>query len=396
MSPSPAGVRHRIDDDTVVDLAAARRERSRGPRDDPAARTVVLRVAGAERQGEVYRHIGVNDHLHLFDLHQILDVCLGFDTPEATGDGTVAWWFGPAAGAGIDAPGGRYDGPGRGGGVGRGDRGTGGGAGPGADEELHGDDELHLHLAEEGDEVTYHWGLWAVPVTVVGGFPRDAATPDALCVGGYGSFTGAPFDLPGINARLTGAETITDVLAAVHPQVRGLISRSGLFDFVPLLQALDLTAAVSSRPERIDADGIDADGIDDVPPGARARTGAAPGVGAGADQGAHPGAAELVPLAELPLEDDQRGADAFWATVLALTCLSDEELTDEVITTTMAALGWTAADGGNLGADEVRDLCRASLEQLAAHGGYGPDRLPPVGRLDLYRALLAGGTAPVD
>lgn len=345
MSPSPAGVRHGIDDDTVVDLAAARRERSRGPRDDPAARTVVLRVAGAESQGEVYRHIGVNDHLHLFDLHQILDVCLGFDTPEATGDGTVAWWFGPAA---ADTA-------------------------PGDDEELHGDDELHLHLAEEDDEVTYHWGLWAVPVTVVGGFPRDAATPGALCVGGYGSFTGAPFDLPGINARLTGAETITDVLAAVHPQVRGLISRSGLFDFVPLLQALDLTAA-----ER----------IDDVPPRARARTGAGPG--------ADDAAPELVPLAELPLEHDQRGADAFWATVLALTCLSDEELTDEVITTTMAALGWTAPGGGNLEADEIRGLCRDSLDRLAAHGGYGPDRLPPVGRLDLYRALLAGGAAPVD
>ena len=345
MSPSPAGVRHGIDDDTVVDLAAARRERSRGPRDDPAARTVVLRVAGAESQGEVYRHIGVNDHLHLFDLHQILDVCLGFDTPEATGDGTVAWWFGPAA---ADTA-------------------------PGDDEELHGDDELHLHLAEEDDEVTYHWGLWAVPVTVVGGFPRDAATPDALCVGGYGSFTGAPFDLPGINARLTGAETITDVLAAVHPQVRGLISRSGLFDFVPLLQALDLTAA-----ER----------IDDVPPRARTRTGAGPG--------ADDAAPELVPLAELPLEQDQRGADAFWETVLALTCLSDEELTDEVITTTMAALGWTAPGGGNLEADEIRGLCRHSLDRLAAHGGYGPDRLPPVGRLDLYRALLAGGAAPVD
>ncbi len=34
-------------------------------------------------------------------------------------------------------------------------------------------------------------------------YPRDTGTPDALCVGGSGSFL-VPFDLTAINAELTG------------------------------------------------------------------------------------------------------------------------------------------------------------------------------------------------
>jgi len=176
--------------------------------------------------------------------------------------------------------------------------------------------------------------------------PATPAPPRALCVGGSGAFGGVEFDLAGINAELTGTTTIREVLAATHPAVRDIIDRSGIFDFVPLLQALDLGRAV------------------DLPPSVQAE------------------------LAELPVEEDAAGRDAFWVVILALACMSDTELTDHVLTTAMSGLGWQDDDGSPLTGPAIRDLCTASLDRLTAVGGYGPDELAPVDRLDIYRELL--------
>ena len=50
----------------------------------------------------------------------------------------------------------------------------------------------------------FTWGLWDLKLTVAEIYPRDGGTPQALCVGGSGSFPGSKFDLTAINAALTG------------------------------------------------------------------------------------------------------------------------------------------------------------------------------------------------
>lgn len=288
---------------SVVDLAAMRALRRPAPGNGRPPRTVILQASHVRADAEVHRHIGVNDVLHLADLHEVLLTAFGFCAEP----GATPWHFSP--------PGDRT-------------------------ERLAGDDHLHLHLAAEGDAVAYHFGLWDVLLTVVASYPRDDGTPRALCVGGSGSFDGSDFNPADINARLTGTATIREVLTATTPEVRDLIDRSGIFDFVPLLQALDLTAGVDLDPE-----------VRSV-------------------------------LADLPVETGRQARDAFWAVVLTLACMGDERLSDEVLETTMEALGWTGDGAG------FRSLCLDSLTRLASVGGYGRDSLAPVDRLDLYRALL--------
>lgn len=99
-------------------------------------------------------------------------------------------------------------------------------------------------LSREGEQIDYAWGLWDFEIVVVETYPRDNGTPEALCVGGSGSFQ-TPFDLTAVNAELTGQETIDEVLDLVTRPVRALIERTRLYDFVPLLQALDLNRDVS-------------------------------------------------------------------------------------------------------------------------------------------------------
>ena len=289
----------------VVDLTAARARRQR------QLRTVIIRAANVRADAEVHRHIGVNDALHLADLHDVLVTSFGFQEER----GATPWHF-----SSLD------------------DR----------DQRLDAADELHLHLSEEGDSIAYHFGLWDIIITTVESYPRDSGTPRALCVGGSGAFGEADFDLAAINAELTGTSTIREVLAATTPAVRGIIDRSGIFDFVPLLQALDLMRDVELPRE----------------------------------------VAEV--LAGLPVETDPPARDAFWSVVLGLACMSDDLLGDHVLETTMAALGWEDDDGTPLTSTRVRELCGRSLTRLADVGGYGPEALSPVDRLDLYRGLLRG------
>ena len=92
----------------------------------------------------------------------------------------------------------------------------------------------------------------------------------------------------------------------------------------------------------------------------------------------------------MPREVTHEGKDAFWSMALALSCMGGAELTDSVVETTMDALGWVNDDGTALSGADVRELCAASLQQLAGIGAYGAESAAPVDRLDMYRALLRG------
>ncbi|GAB3706748.1 hypothetical protein [Corynebacterium nasicanis] len=291
----------------VVDLSAVRARRER------PARTVILQASNVRADAEVHRHIGLNDALHLADLHEILGTAFGFRAAP----GSTPWHFST------------------------GDR----------EQRLDAAEPIHHHLADEGDRISYHFGLWDVTLTAVDSYPRDAGTPRALCVGGSGAFGDHDFDLAEINAALTGTATIRSVLGSTRAEVRDIITRSGIFDFVPLLQALDLNR----------------------------------------DPGLARGTVEL--LGRLPVEKQAAGRDAFWSLVLALACLGDEALGNHVLETTMAALGWEDDDGTPLSGPRVRELCGESLTLLADVGGYGEHARSPVDRLDIYRCLLGGDAA---
>lgn len=292
----------------VVSLASVRATRRPGNEHKRRSRTVILQASNLQADREVHRHIGVKDSLKLADLHEVIDVCFSPDPANPWQE--TPWSF---------------------------QRG---------EQALDSSDAIHQHLSGEHDQISYHWGLWVIRLHTVGAYPRDRGTPRALCVGGSGSFGQEDFDLAAINAALTGTETIRNVLASTRVEVRDLIRRSEIFDFVPLLQALDL-----GRPTGLSE--------------------------------------ETVHVCErLPVEDDQASQDAFWTVVLALSCMSDEALAAEVLETTMQALGWVDDDGSQLSGRAVRGMCPESLVELATIGAYGVDALAPVDRLDIYRELL--------
>ncbi|MCG7277183.1 MULTISPECIES: hypothetical protein [Corynebacterium] len=287
----------------VTDLAQVRADRG------DAARTLLCQVSNVRAEAEVHRQIGFSDALTLEELHRILEVCFGL--PEESSP----WHFFEH----HDARGQRID-------------------------PSH---TVREFLRREGEQIDYAWGLWDFEIVVVETYPRDGGTPEALCVGGSGSFQ-TPFDLTAVNAELTGQETIDEVLDLVAAPIRALIERSRLYDFVPLLQALDLHR------------GINVDG------------------------------ATLNQLRTLPREVTNEGKDAFWSMALALSCMGGRALTDSVVETSMAALGWVDDDGEELHGSDIRELCTASLDVLASLGAYGVDAAAPVDRLDIYRALVRG------
>lgn len=280
--------------------------------------TVICQVSNVRAEAEVHRQIGFSDAFTFAELHRVLEVSFGLPDEDSP------WHFYEHR----DARGSRID--------------------P--------EHQVSEFLWREGDQVDYVWGLWDFSLVVAEIYPRDTGTPEALCVGGSGSFL-EPFDLTAINAELTGQETIDEVLNIVVPPVRAIIERTKLFDFVPLLQALDL-----ERPESLEL------------PENPESTDNADTVRAGLDS--------------LPREVTSEGQDAFWSMTLGLSCMGGRELTNSVAEATMEALGWLADDGASLSGEEIRELCAASLEELAAMGGYGADALAPVDRLDIYRALL--------
>lgn len=267
----------------------------------PRHRTLLLRAS--VRGEDVVRQIGVNAAASLSDVGAVLDVCL---SPACTtGEGT--WKV--ADGTEDSTPVGEV-------------------------------------LPHTGDAVTFEWGLWCVQVCAVDSYPRDAGTPEALCVGGSGALPGTDFDLSDINARLTGTRTIAATLASARPEVRDVVERADIFDYVPLLQALDLSRETSVDPQLSRK------------------------------------------LRELPLENDQAASDAFWVTVLACSALIPREEMFEVVETTMAALGWVEDDGEPLTAAACFELCARSVEFIRGIHLVGPTLLPDVERIDMFRELL--------
>ncbi|OKX79941.1 hypothetical protein [Corynebacterium glutamicum] len=289
--------------DNVISLASAREQRSGKPEPKPEL-TLIVRATNVQADGEVHRQIGLNSAMSLDELHNVLNIVFGVGGEQSP------WRF---------------------------------------EDQFHQpsapDTNLGELLPEPGDFLFYFWGLWQFNLQCVEMYPRDNGTPRALCIGGSGGL-GDDFDQATINAELTGTDTIRDVLSGVRPEVIDLVDRTGVFDFIPLLQALDL-----KREPLIDA--------------TRHRT-----------------------CRTLPVENSAEASDAFWSCVLALSCLGNDELFIEVIESTMSTLGWVADDGSPLRAPEITSACEASLKILAEIGGYGPEQLAPVDRLDIYRELL--------
>ncbi|WIM67871.1 hypothetical protein QP027_00235 [Corynebacterium breve] len=286
----------------VIDLAAERAAR----RGEPAEHNTLMVRAGAYVvDEEVIRHIGIDEAMTLQECQRVLVTC--FNLPD---EGSPA----------------RFT------------------------HEVDDDGRLEISrpigelLRESGDSLFFHWGLWSFHLHLGEKWPRDEGTPRALCIGGIGEFQGRPFDLTDVNAELTGTDTVQQVLSNARGEVCRVIERTRIFDFVPLLQAMDL-----ERPTAVDAE-----------------------------------TREI--LAELPLEQDDEPVDAFWSTVLGLSCLADEPLTDTVIEDTMNALRWGSPE--ELSADDIKKLCSESLDVLASVGAYGTDAGSTVDRLDIYRELI--------
>lgn len=293
--------------DNVISLASARAHRSAQnevqPPVDPQ-RTLIVRANNVQADGEIYRQIGLDSAMDLEELHTVLNISFG------VGGDSAPWRFEDFQHQPMEAS-----------------------------------KKLSELLRVEGDELFYFWGLWQFNLQCLEIYPRDNGTPRALCIGGCGGLND-DFDQATINAELTGTDTIRDVLSGVSPEVIDLVDRTGVFDFIPLLQALDL-----KRHTLIDAD--------------RMRTSRA-----------------------LPAEHSAEASDAFWSCVLALACLGDEALFVEVIESTMSALGWVSDDGSPLSAKEITAACATSLQILEERGAYGENQLAPVDRLDVYRELL--------
>ncbi len=294
---------------SVVDLDAARARLRGAPRNQP--RTLLVRCATSLADETVLRHIGLSSDTSLEDVRRSLHIA--FSVP---GDTPTPSRFTLAV----------HD-------SGR----------------LESTSTIGQYLRDGGDEIFFHWGLWRFTLTLLDIYPRDDATPRALCVAGAGDFAGEPFDVAAINAQLLGPSAVENVLASVRPEVVDIVSRSKSMDFLPLLQALDL-----SRP--------------------------------GGLESLDPSVTQI--LGTLPREQSREARDAFWCTVLALSCLVDDATTDDVVESAMAALGWSGDDGSPYSAGQIRQLCAGSLVRLASVGGYGAGGRSAVDKLDIYRALL--------
>lgn len=246
---------------------------------------------------------------------------------------------------------------------------------------------------------------YTVTVTSAGAMHRDGHTPDAVCLAGGFTPDTAPgqdatetpgedavtcnapgevdhpvglprdVDLAAVNVALTGEETVTEILGELDPELHELLLSGDLYEFTPLLQALDLgrPAQISEQAHRV--------------------------------------------LEQFPAETSRVGRAAAWSRVVALSALSDRATSDEVTAMLMAALGFTRADAGisssdgrlstdPLSAAEIRALSRESGRLLAMCGADSRDvdltdgagemsRVIPlvptcslVDRLEMYRFLL--------
>ncbi|PRQ10425.1 hypothetical protein C1Y63_11520 [Corynebacterium sp. 13CS0277] len=263
----------------IIPLAARRHTPRHTPR---APRTVILRARVDGATPPAVRHLGINDALSLTHLQHALGVAFG------VGEGP---WLAE-------------------------------------DSEC-----IHQLLGEVGCAVRLHWGLWNVDVETLDSYPRDQGTPQALCIGGSGDFLGEEFNPTRINAILTGDDVAAVVLSHTHPDVVDIIERSGIFDFVALVQAL---------------------GVVDQPPTGIDRPRGVP---------VHAG----------------RGRDAAWVLLLAAACLGDEATTADIVESTMEALGWD-----NTPLEAARYLAPGVAQRLASIQAQ-----PSIEQVATYRQLLA-------
>ncbi|MDO5030343.1 MAG: hypothetical protein Q4E11_07130 [Corynebacterium sp.] len=219
-------------------------------------------------------------------------------------------------------------------------------------------------LQDPGDILIWQWGLWKHVLQVREAFARDEATPDALCIGGSGTIhalgdTEAPesVDIAAINRELTGRDSIQNTLSTTRADVVDIIERSGVFEFVPLLQALDLQ---KSEPTTLALTDREAQGV-------------------------------VKRLRALPMEgaeEDPAGHDAALVELLCLAALTSDELRHDVAEHVMERLGWQADDGTPLTGEDIEELASASWAEMCALGLAGDDALSPVERLDLLREAL--------
>lgn len=312
---------------------------------EPVAReaaSLVLSVHQSGGDGPQYRIIGINDALYVTDFFTVLDTCFGCD-------GDAEWVVHEIAGtAGIDegrrmggdrkvviggqslyelldAPGDTLD-------VTRNQLAT---QNANAHTEDAYTDEGNIDKnVDDNDELRFH-------IDVVECYLRDDGTPDALCVGGD-----EHADLDSINAELTGAATTQHILCATKPIIRSAIERSGIFDFIPLLQALDL-----GRETNVDAD-------------------------------------TLALCRCLPKEKDPAGRDAAVAEIMAQAALVEGPLRADIIETMMEAIGWVADDGSELKLPEIDYLASETLQAFEHIGLTGNKRLSSLERLELCRAII--------
>lgn len=290
---------------------------------DPA--TLIISAAIRNSSG-IYRQIGINNQLTIAELSHVLQVA--FDTEPST----------PTA---ADLP-----------------RAV-------LVDDMQVDDDAQIGEVFPDTDMSgvWHWGPHHAELFVSDSIPRDGATPDALCVGGAGMLTGtlsgtlddlayadldAAPDIAEINANLTGERTIRSVLDSTRTEVRDLISRSGIFDFIPLLQALDLRRESDIAPEL-----------------------------------AHE-------CAELPLEDasDQAGRDAAFINMLCFAALTDENHRAEITEYAMAALGWVEDDGSPIRQQAIDALCPHTLQKLTDLGCIGPEPAAAVDRVAMLREVF--------
>lgn len=178
----------------------------------------------------------------------------------------------------------------------------------------------------------------------------------------------ARVDVTEVNVALAGEDTVEQILAETDPELRELLYERALYEFIPLLQALDL-----ERPANVTEH-----------------------------------AAEL--LADAPIEKSKIGRAAAWARIIALSTLVDSEV-DEVSEAFMSALGFTRADAklpptdtvlgtDALSASEIKWLSRRTGRILAQVGAskWEPqpdDQAVPLvpqcsllDRLEMYRFVL--------
>lgn len=292
----------------VIDLNAARRARNRqhrvpnqhvpAPRRERDAQTVILNAILSIGQEDVQRHIGINDSKTLDDLHSVLDICFNF-TKEPS-----PWKF-------I------------------------------AEETLNEADPIYFHLSVPGESIRYRYGLWTISVSVVDSIVRDDSTPQAVCIGGDGDMPDEPFSTSKINEQITAVSGDLNVLEHVRGEVAELIERSGVYDFLPLLQALGL-----SKPSQVEVEDVQR-------------------------------------LRDLPVEENRQARDSFWVMILSLACMGEDELTDAVAVSLMSSLGY-----GELDIEDITGLCAESLAVVESMGCYGEDPRSAVDRIDVYRELL--------